>query len=342
MTGARKKSRDEEPLTRWTRQGRRKRLGWQYAELYYRLRTTEDSPLRQGWAIALGAFVGCSPLWGIHLPISIFLSRVFRLSVVKTTLATQISNPLFAPFLLFAEFGVGRRLLTGHFPAISLHEVSNLGLKELGLSLVLGSIVLGVAIGMVLGLIALVIGLLTREPTFLNKLVDTVSRRYVNTGILHWEFVRGKLFYDRVYRRILREGLLPGEGTIVDLGCGRGILLSLLAADERLAGDPERPVGWPRPGGPRTYRGIEQNKALYRCGRRALRGLAKLECGGRRDTPVPRCCGGGSSATTGEWRWSPSSLRAARQTSTRVCASSRGCASSSGPKKRRIQTFAFT
>jgi len=290
-SSATKRSGEEKPLARKTRQGHRKRLGWQYAELYYRLRTTDDPPLRQAWAIAMGTLVGCSPIWGLHIPICLFLCRIFRLSIVKATLASQISNPLFAPFLIFLEFGVGRWLLSGRFPTLSLTEVSSLGYRELGLSVVVGSLVVGVVLGAALGLVAFVIGLWTREPTFHRKLLDTVCRRYVNTGILHWEFVRGKLFYDRVYMKILREGLLPPEGTIVDLGCGRGILFSLLAAAGNLRDDPDWPSGWPLPGQSLVFRGIEVNSSLARTARRALRGSATVVRGDFRKKPIPSCNG---------------------------------------------------
>ena len=122
-------------------------------------------------------------------------------------------------------------------------------------------------------------------------MVDLVSRRYVNTGIFNWEFVRAKLSYDGVYELILRRGLLPERGTIVDLGCGRGLLFSLLAAARTLSEDPARPDGWPLPGGPWVLRGVESNSALARTARRALRGIATIERGDLIRKPIPPCQG---------------------------------------------------
>lgn len=228
-------------------------------------------------------------MYGFHLPICIFLCRLFRLNVVKATLASQISNPIFAPFLIFIEFGAGRWLLTGRLPGLSLEEVAGLGWRELGLSLVLGSLVVGLFLGVLLGLPALWIGLRRKEPSFRKKLVDAVSRRYVNTGIFHWEYVRAKLNFDSTYELILRRGLLPPNGTIVDLGCGRGLPFSLLAAARDLSDDPARPVDWPVHHGPWALRGVEVNSALARTARRALRGIATIERGDMVRKPVPPC-----------------------------------------------------
>ncbi len=287
----RQSPRADRPLARHTAWGKRKRLGWQYAELHYRLRTADDTPWRQAWSIAIGTFAGCTPFYGFHIPSCIFLCRLFRLNVVKATLAAQISNPMFAPFLIFIEFGVGRWLLSGRFPSLSFAEVSGLGLRELGLSLLLGSLVVGLALGALLGLLALWIGLQKKEPSFGKKLVDAVSRRYVNTGIFNWEFVRAKLNYDGVYELILRRGLLPAQGTIVDLGCGRGLLFSLLAAARELSEDPARPADWPACRGPWVLRGVESHSALARTARRALRGIATIERGDLVRKPIPPCRG---------------------------------------------------
>jgi SAM-dependent methyltransferase len=60
------------------------------------------------------------------------------------------------------------------------------------------------------------------------SLVETTALRYRGEGRYVHGFVRGKLLHDPVYREILYMSILPEQGKIVDLGCGRGILLALL------------------------------------------------------------------------------------------------------------------
>ena len=66
----------------------------------------------------------------------------------------------------------------------------------------------------------------------LNKdyaaLVEKTALRFSSSGRFVQGFVRGKLLHDPVYREVLQMDVLPVQGKIVDLGCGRGILLALL------------------------------------------------------------------------------------------------------------------
>jgi SAM-dependent methyltransferase len=66
----------------------------------------------------------------------------------------------------------------------------------------------------------------------LNKdyavLVEKTALRFSSSGRFEQGFVRGKLLHDPVYREILDRNILPNQGKILDLGCGRGILLALL------------------------------------------------------------------------------------------------------------------
>ncbi|NOT83951.1 MAG: class I SAM-dependent methyltransferase, partial [Methylococcaceae bacterium] len=70
--------------------------------------------------------------------------------------------------------------------------------------------------------------MLNADTQYYISLVETTAQRYLPFGRFVHGFVRGKLLHDPVYRAILEMNLLPEQGKILDLGCGRGILLSLL------------------------------------------------------------------------------------------------------------------
>jgi SAM-dependent methyltransferase len=57
-------------------------------------------------------------------------------------------------------------------------------------------------------------------------------------------FARSKLGRDRVFRHLLEQGLIAPEATVLDIGCGQGLLASLLCAAGDAAGSGRWPPTW--------------------------------------------------------------------------------------------------
>ena len=96
----------------------------------------------------------------------------------------------------------------------------------------------------------------------LAPLIEAASAYYRGAGHFAWHFARGKLKGDPVFAALLAHGLLAGRSTVLDLGCGQGLLAAwLLAAHARYASDEPDvwPHGWPAPPLLRAYTGIEIN-----------------------------------------------------------------------------------
>lgn len=265
------------------------------AHLHVSLRTEGGTPLKRALAVGLGTLVGCTPFYGLHLLLSTVLARVFRLSRVITYLAANVNNPLTLPFLLWIEAGLGTAIFTGRWPSLSLAEFRDIGVVALGRNIVVGSVALGLGLGAVLALVTYALGSRRGDGTFAD-LREAAAEPYLETGIRHWEFVRGKLRYDPVYRRLLDEGLLPRPGRLVDLGCGRGILLALLSSpvEEWRNAPPHSEcatavrVRHVPPLGTQLL-GIELDPRLVRVARRALAGAATVEQGDLATCPIPAC-----------------------------------------------------
>jgi uncharacterized protein (DUF2062 family) len=249
---------------------RRYRLKRVVAEIHHQLRTKGDTPGKTGWAVALGTLIGCVPIYGGHLLLCLGLSRLFRLNVVTAYLAAHINNPLTAPWLLYAEFGIGRWLLTGVWPTLSGTELRSLTVLGVGRDLILGSLAIGAIVGALLGLVAYKIRASWRVSSVVDQLRETTSRRYVDAGLLNWEFAHGKLKHDPMYIEILRSGILPRDGVILDLGCGRGILLALIATARDLQGNGVWDRSWPDPPLDVELRGVESRERVASVARGAI------------------------------------------------------------------------
>jgi hypothetical protein len=88
-------------------------------------------------------------------------------------------------------------------------------------------------------------------------LIDRASEPYRNAGLFAYNFARGKLGGDPVFRAVLERGLLLGRGHILDLGCGQGLLASWLRAAQFCYENGAWPHGWPPAPKPHATRGIE-------------------------------------------------------------------------------------
>lgn len=70
-----------------------------------------DSPKKKALSVALGIFVGLSPLWGFQSVIVIFLAIWFKLNTVIAFVFSNISLPPFIPLVLFLSLLTGNHIL---------------------------------------------------------------------------------------------------------------------------------------------------------------------------------------------------------------------------------------
>jgi len=93
------------------------------------------------------------------------------------------------------------------------------------------------------------------DATF-DRLVDAAMTRYAGSSKFEGGMVRGKLRGDPVYRELLERGIARAA-RVVDLGCGKGQLLSLILAARGGGVGP-------------SLHGIELNKTAARAAKKAL------------------------------------------------------------------------
>ena len=124
------------------------------------------------------------------------------------------------------------------------------------------------------------------EPA-LEAVFDAAAGRYAPAGRFARHFARGKLGGDPVFAAILRRGLIPDGARLLDLGCGQGCLLALLAAADGQHRAGRWPPGWPPPPAGVALRGIEFLAKDVARANTALGNAGTVELGDLREAPLP-------------------------------------------------------
>ena len=190
------------------------------------------TPGRVAAAIFVGAIVGCSPLYGLHLALCLGISFLFGLNFLVVYAAAHVSSPPLIPFVGALSIEIGERVLHGHFLGVDrslfAHESVRVIMHRFFFAWLVGGTVLGAVLGFVAGGIAWAV-LAHRAPPppdVMNDAIELARRRYdKEPGKFKW-YARMKYVMDPCYRAIA-ERVAPGV-FLVDLGTGLGMLPVLL------------------------------------------------------------------------------------------------------------------
>ena len=123
--------------------------------IWWVLRHEHCSPPRMAAAIFLGVLIGCSPFYGFHVILCLVLAFVFRLNKLVVWLGSNVSLPIFAPFLTFLSIQCGHLIVHQTLADISLAGIRATGALELFWYWTLGFVPVGSVLGAAFGLIVL-------------------------------------------------------------------------------------------------------------------------------------------------------------------------------------------
>lgn len=119
------------------------------------------TPRGIGGAVAIGVFIGLLPIYGLHLGTCVLVARALRLNQAVVYGAANISNPVFAPFLIAGQVWLGEVLLHGDASGLAPSELAHLSLwamirqaPDLLWACTVGSVLMGIVLGPGLGLLA--------------------------------------------------------------------------------------------------------------------------------------------------------------------------------------------
>ena len=257
--------------------------------LFHGLRSEGAGAGREATAVGVGVFIGCLPFYGFHLLLCWITGWLFGLNRLKIYLAANISNPLIAPLLIFTELQAGAWVRRGAFHGLTLQTAATTDLSVFGLDILTGSLTLGATIGAALALVTYLSVRGTRDDALFLDLIRDASDRYITASIVAWEFARGKLRGDPLYRWTVCGALLPSGGTLVDIGCGSGLTLAILAAARTRYREGRWPSAWNPPPQFDRMIGIERRARPAAVAREILGSDATVVHGDARTADVGPC-----------------------------------------------------
>lgn len=118
---------------------------------------SNDSPAKKAQSLALGVFVGLTPLWGFHTVIVLFLAVVLRLNKAIAFAFSNVSIPPFIPFILYASYKLGQLILGVEYEYTLDTFKDNFEITEHLKTYVVGSFALATFASILLGLLGLII-----------------------------------------------------------------------------------------------------------------------------------------------------------------------------------------
>jgi uncharacterized protein (DUF2062 family) len=126
---------------------------WRRFRVLWRLATTERATPRQvALATGLGAFIGSTPVIGLHGWIAVGLATVLRLNRLYAFLGSRVSSPFVLPFIV-TEIQIAHRVRCGEFIALTRADVLDHA-KGMLLDWCIGTLPIGAIVGVALGVTA--------------------------------------------------------------------------------------------------------------------------------------------------------------------------------------------
>ena len=125
---------------------------------------SKDSNSRLAASVALGLFIGVTPIWGWQIVTTIGLAHLFKLNKFVAVTASNISLPPVLPLILFLSYLTGGWILGANVDNFRFSSgISLQWVRENLIQYIIGSFALGLAIALVFGLISFLLFQLFRK-----------------------------------------------------------------------------------------------------------------------------------------------------------------------------------
>ena len=111
---------------------------------------SDGSNRNKAFSIALGTFIGLSPIWGFQTALTISLAVIFKLNKVLAFVASNISFPPFIPFIIAGSLFIGAPFVDGETNFLN-HDINFELVKNHLLQYIIGSLILATSVSTILG-----------------------------------------------------------------------------------------------------------------------------------------------------------------------------------------------
>ncbi|MNX84272.1 Undecaprenyl-phosphate mannosyltransferase [compost metagenome] len=111
---------------------------------------SDGSNRTKAFSIALGAFIGLSPVWGFQTALTISLAVIFKLNKVLAFVSSNISFPPFLPLIIAGSLFIGAPFVDGETNFLN-HEINFELVKNHLLQYIIGSLILATSVSTILG-----------------------------------------------------------------------------------------------------------------------------------------------------------------------------------------------
>lgn len=244
----------------------------------------DEPPARKAASFASGVFIGCLPLYGLHLVLSAMVARLFRLSLVRIYLGAHINNPLSAAALLYVELGIGSLILGKPWPTTIPASLGSIDLAALGATLAVGSVAVGFTLATLTAVMTLRLARAwERSPEDIRE-VEEAARHFLQSGISRWAFARGKLRHDPLYALLATSDGLVDAASVLDLGCGTGLVLARLHERRQVQGRSAEDKQGP---GEQCYLGLDASPRSIAVARESLGRWGRFQVANIVEAPFP-------------------------------------------------------
>ncbi|NJD39757.1 MAG: DUF2062 domain-containing protein [Geobacter sp.] len=109
----------------------------------------DSHPSNIAAGFAVGVFIGCTPLFGIHTALAVVLAFIFRLNKLTTITGSWVNTPLTVLPILMASYRLGEFILGNEPQPVSFASLDWHHLREYATALFIGSALIGLAAALI-------------------------------------------------------------------------------------------------------------------------------------------------------------------------------------------------